>query len=99
MPYDHRLSEPLCKRGMRAMFAVAVPKPISERMWAERYDRWCSQLHGRAQTAHIAWMPATGEAYTFADIPTAKVEAILLRIMENTPVEAALRPPPIARPA
>ncbi|GAA1691505.1 hypothetical protein [Fodinicola feengrottensis] len=100
MPYDHRLTGPLGMRGMRAMFAVAAPRPLSDRMWAERYDQWCSRLHSRASVAHIAWMPASGEAYTFADVPTVKVEAILLRILENTPVAAAIRRvPPTARPA
>lgn len=93
MPYDHQLSDALSKRGMRAMFAVAVPRTMTERTVARRYDYWCSILHSRAQHFRIAWMPATGEAYTEADVPTAKVEAILLRVLENTPADIALQAP------
>jgi hypothetical protein len=93
MPYDHQLSDALSRRGMRAMFAVAAPKTMAERTLARRYDFWCSILHSRAQHFRIAWMPATGEAYTEADVSTTRVEAILLRVLENTPADLALRPP------
>ncbi|GAA1708593.1 hypothetical protein [Fodinicola feengrottensis] len=84
--YEHRLDGPLSVRGMRAMFAVAITRPISERARAELFDRWCTGLQRQAAARRIVWMPASGEAYTAAEVPTTRVEAVLLRILEQSPV-------------
>lgn len=84
--YEHRLKGPLSVRGMQAMFAVSVPRTINERASAELFNRWCCELQQQASARRIMWMPASGEAYTSAKIPTPRVESVLLRILEQTPV-------------
>ena len=91
--YEHVLGDPLTRRGMQVMFAVAVPEVLPERARAELYARWCAELQHRAAARRIAWLPASGDAYTFFEIPTPRVEANLLRILETTPVLRRPRAP------
>ena len=84
--FDHQLTGPLGRRGVRAMFAVAVTKPMSDQACAHAYGQWCERLQRRAAAAHIVWLPAAGDAMTFTDMPTREVEEILLRILGEIPV-------------
>lgn len=84
--YDHILTEPLTRRGMIALFSVAVTTPMSSQAHAHAYATWCDRLARRAAQAHVVWMPAAGGAMTFADIPTKQLEQLLLRIVEEIPV-------------
>jgi hypothetical protein len=92
--YDHLLTKPLTRRSMRAMFGVAVDQPLSDRAMSELYDRWCSHLQQRAAAHRIAWLPASGHAYTYFPVATPKVQEILVRILETTPVVHRPRPKP-----
>lgn len=96
--YEHQLGEPLTKRGMQALFAVAVPRTLGQRCRAELYDRWCYRLQQAAEARRIMWLPASGAAYTHVQFPTQRVEATLLRILENSPVPPTkqLEPRPAA---
>ena len=84
--YDHLLAEPLDRRGMQALFAVAVKEPMTDRARAQAYEWWCSRLHRRAAAARIVWLPASGNAMTLVDVPTKKLEQMLLRIVGEIPV-------------
>jgi hypothetical protein len=100
MLYEHRLEGPLSVRGMQAMFAVSIPRTTTERARVQLFDRWCCILQQQAAARRIVWMPASGEAYTSAEIPYPRVEAILLRILEQSPVlPPSPRLPVDARPA
>lgn len=95
--YEHQLGEPLTKRGMQALFAVAVPRTLGYRHRADLYDRWCFRLQQAAEARRIVWLPASGAAYTYVEFPTQRVEATLLRILESSPVPPTTVPAP--RPA
>jgi hypothetical protein len=84
--FDHELTGPLGRRGMLAMFAIAVTEPMSDHDRALAYGHWCGRLQRRAAVAHIVWLPAAGDAMTFADIPTQRIEQILLGILAEIPV-------------
>ncbi len=82
---------------MQALFAVAVPRTVGDRLRADLFDRWCRRLQQAAEERRIVWLPASGQAYTYVEFPTQRVETTLLRILENSPV-----PPhrlPAQRPA
>lgn len=83
--YDHVLAAPLDRRGIKALFSVAVTEPMQERAWTYAFGRWCDRLQHRAATEQIIWLPASGAAITFVALPTKDVEAALLRIIERTP--------------
>ena len=84
--YDHQLSGPLSRRGIATMFALAVPTTITTSTWIALKDHWCDKLRIRARLRGISWEPATGWATVTVDVPTERIETVLLQVLEATPV-------------
>jgi hypothetical protein len=92
MPYEHVLTGPLSIRGMRAHFDAVVTHSMPGTARLQLFDRWCNHLQRRAFAHDISWLPATGTATATANFPTRRIQEILLRLIEETPVVTGEQP-------